>query len=52
VPETAADRQRLREVVRSSVIPRWIERCGDECVKAWNATIGPVVDIRADAEPR
>ena len=29
------------------VLPGWIERCGPDCAVLWDATIGPVVGIKA-----
>ncbi len=36
-PEDEATRRRL---LIETALPRWIERCGDECAKAWNSSIG------------
>ena len=44
---TPADRQRLRELLASVVLPRWLERCGPGCAATWNATLAPVAGLRA-----
>ena len=31
------------------VLPRWAARCGAECVKSWNETVGKVVNLTAKA---
>ncbi|MEN9314600.1 MAG: hypothetical protein RIS35_993 [Pseudomonadota bacterium] len=45
------DARRLREIFVSTVLPRWIERCGARCASVWNTTIGPAAGIEA-APPR
>ena len=49
VTPSAADIALRDEILRKTVIPRWVKRCGKECVEPWNATAGKVVGIRADA---
>ncbi len=51
VPETAADVRRWREIVVSTVLPRWVQRCGPQCAQVWNATLGPVTGIEAKVPP-
>jgi TRAP-type C4-dicarboxylate transport system substrate-binding protein len=43
-PEDEAQRERL---LIESILPRWIQRCGVDCVTAWNETLGPELGIRA-----
>ena len=47
LPSTPADRQRLRELLASVVLPRWLDRCGPSCAQIWNATLAPVAGLRA-----
>ena len=42
-----ADQQRLRTLVASTVLPRWLARCGPGCAQVWNTTLAPVVGIPA-----
>lgn len=42
VRATPADSQRRREILATSVLPRWLQRCGAGCNDAWNRTLGPV----------
>lgn len=51
VPETAADARRWRDIVVSTVLPRWVQRCGPQCAAVWNATLGPATGIEAKAPP-
>ncbi len=38
---TSADDERLRQkMFNSTVLPRWLERCGANCASVWNHTIG------------
>lgn len=47
VPPTQADARLLRDVFRDSVLPRWVDLCGTECARAWNATLGSATGIPA-----
>lgn len=50
VPVTPADEARRRRLVTEAVLPRWVQRCGAECVEVWNARLAPTHGIRARAE--
>ena len=50
VPITAEDETLRRQLLTKSILPKWIERCGSECVTAWNQTLGPALGIRAAGE--
>jgi TRAP-type C4-dicarboxylate transport system substrate-binding protein len=41
------DLSRAREIMEADVLPQWVERCGEECVQAWNDTAGKVLGISA-----
>jgi TRAP-type C4-dicarboxylate transport system substrate-binding protein len=44
----AAEDERLRrEACLQTVLPRWAKRCGTECVKDWNASVGKLVGLQA-----
>ncbi|OYU93026.1 MAG: ABC transporter substrate-binding protein [Burkholderiales bacterium PBB5] len=47
VKPTAADAQRLRDLLAGTVLPRWVARCGARCADAWNDTLAPTVGVRA-----
>ena len=47
VPDTPADRQRLRELLATAVLPRWLARCGPLCASTWNTSLAPIVGLRA-----
>lgn len=38
-----------RKALLEQVLPRWAGRCGAECVKNWNDTVGKVVNLTAKA---
>lgn len=42
-----ADEGLRREALVKQVLPRWAARCGAECVKTWNETVGKTVDLVA-----
>ena len=41
------DERRRKEIFSSTVLPRWVQRCGPSCAQVWNQTIGPVVGIKS-----
>jgi TRAP-type C4-dicarboxylate transport system substrate-binding protein len=47
VRETPADDKRRREIFVSTVLARWVQRCGPQCAEVWNQTIGPVSGFEA-----
>ncbi|OZI58524.1 TRAP transporter substrate-binding protein [Bordetella genomosp. 1] len=47
VQPTDADRALLKKVLNESVLPKWAARCSAQCVKDFNATVGPVVGLQA-----
>lgn len=51
VRTTEADEQKLREAFRTSVLPAWLQRCGEACVPVWNRLMAPAVSIRAMSQP-
>ena len=51
VPVSAQDEQRRKQILTSSVLPRWLQRCGARCAQVWNSTIGPARGIPAPKSP-
>lgn len=49
VPIQEADLELRRQALHDRVLPRWAARCGAECVKTWNETVGKVADLTAVA---
>ena len=47
VVPSEADLKVRETILHDFVLKRWAERCGAECVKEWNATVGAVVGIEA-----
>lgn len=43
----AADQTLRRRLFEQEVLPRWIDRCGPKCPPLWDATIAPVVGVKA-----
>ncbi|WP_310201332.1 TRAP transporter substrate-binding protein [Ancylobacter sp. 3268] len=50
VPTSRSDEARRTHLLREVVLPRWIERCGEGCVKAWNTYFAPTLAIEAKAK--
>ena len=50
VPIGAADMAMHKEIMTNYVVPRWAERCGAECAKEWNGTMGKAVGYQADVK--
>lgn len=51
VSATPQDEQRLRQAFRTSVLPAWLERCGNACVPMWNRVMAPTTGIQAETLP-
>ena len=45
----AGDNDLRRKALLEAVLPKWGKRCGAECVKSWNDTVGKVVNLTATA---
>lgn len=52
VLHTPSDAAKLREAFRTSVLPAWVQRCGDGCVEVWNRLLAPVSGIKAELPPQ
>ena len=49
--EPSAEDLKARDAIATDVVlARWAERCGADCAKAWNATVGAVLGLEAAAE--
>lgn len=48
VPATPDDETLRRQLLTRSILPRWIQRCGNSCASAWNDTLGSALKIRVD----
>jgi TRAP-type C4-dicarboxylate transport system substrate-binding protein len=46
----AEDIALAQSVLSNVILPRWAERCGVECARGWNATIGRNVGLKAPSE--
>lgn len=42
-----ADRAQLARVASETVVPAWAQRCGADCTRIWNETVGRVMGIAA-----
>jgi TRAP-type C4-dicarboxylate transport system substrate-binding protein len=47
VNTSAADEELRKEIMRTKVLPRWIQRCGPSCGDLWNKTLASVTGIKA-----
>lgn len=47
VPVSVQDERRRKEILASTVLPRWVQRCSARCAQVWNQTIGPVRGLAA-----
>jgi TRAP-type C4-dicarboxylate transport system substrate-binding protein len=50
VPISAEDEALRKQLLLKSILPKWIQRCGNECVTAWNGTLGSALGIQASGE--
>lgn len=46
VEPSDADRQRLQSILQTTVVPRWVARCGARCGQQFNDTVAPIVGFR------
>jgi hypothetical protein len=51
VPMTPQDNLQRQEVLRTSILPSWLRRCGPDCATVWNQTIGPEHGITVTDKP-
>ncbi len=42
---TPQDEARRRQLLREVVLPAWFKRCGPDCLRMWDRTVGPALDI-------
>ena len=47
VPVKPAEAEQHKKLVEGAVLAGWAKRCGNECAKEWNATVGKVVGLQA-----
>jgi TRAP-type C4-dicarboxylate transport system substrate-binding protein len=47
VPASPADDRLRREIFASTVLPRWLQRCGPQCAATWNRTLAHTTGIQA-----
>ena len=45
VPIKAEDMAQRQLLLSRSILPRWIQRCGNDCASAWNETLGTALGI-------
>lgn len=45
VKADALDQQRLTEAFRTSVLPAWLQRCGQACAAVWNQFLAPLTGV-------
>jgi TRAP-type C4-dicarboxylate transport system substrate-binding protein len=50
VPIKAEDEAQRELLLSKSILPRWIQRCGNDCVAAWNETLGTALGIQAPVD--
>jgi len=47
VPLSAQDEKLRAELFKTTVLPRWLQRCNGRCNDTWNQTIGPSTGVQA-----
>jgi len=47
VPITPEDEALRKQLLIKSILPKWIQRCGSECVTSWNGSLGIALGIQA-----
>jgi TRAP-type C4-dicarboxylate transport system substrate-binding protein len=49
VRSSADDDKRRRQIFATTVLPRWVQRCGPSCAETWNQTLGAQLGVMAPA---
>lgn len=52
VPVSPQDERKRQDILQSTVLPRWVQRCGPRCAEVWEQTIGPVRGLAVQAAKR
>lgn len=47
VEMSAEDEAKLKDVIENVVLKRFVDRCGDDCAKEWNETVGRISGHKA-----
>jgi TRAP-type C4-dicarboxylate transport system substrate-binding protein len=47
---TDADKATLMRVARDVVVKKWAERCGADCARDWNNSVGKAIGLSIDAK--
>jgi len=50
VPVSPSDNALRERLLRETVVPRWIGRCGADCVESWNRYLAPVTGFRVQGD--
>jgi TRAP-type C4-dicarboxylate transport system substrate-binding protein len=48
----AADETIRQRLLRQTVLPRWLDRCGEDCAETWNDSLAASTGIRAEPPSR
>ena len=41
------DQELAKKILQETVLKQWADRCGADCVKEWNDTVGKALDVKA-----
>lgn len=52
VPVSSADEEIRQRLVRNTVLPRWLERCGPDCAATWNGSLAATTGIQTSEPAR
>jgi TRAP-type C4-dicarboxylate transport system substrate-binding protein len=50
VPVSAEDEPEIKRVISDVVLKNWAARCGEDCTKEWNETVGKALGLTASAQ--
>jgi TRAP-type C4-dicarboxylate transport system substrate-binding protein len=51
VPVRPEDDRRRTELLRDTILPHWIERCGEDCARSWNQTLALATGLQVRFDP-
>ena len=47
VEPSDADLKTRNQIAKDVILARWAERCGEDCAKDWNASVGKIIGLNA-----
>jgi TRAP-type transport system periplasmic protein len=46
IKPTAAENTRFRQILEETIVPSWVQRCGEQCGETFNQTVAPIAGVK------